>query len=151
MVRLISVFSVAAMLLGGCSSNWNPINWFGSDPAPGPIDPAEIEPLVPENTAVRLVEQRPLIQQVTQVEVLPADGGVLVRASGIASAAGAYSAQLTTAAAADGSVTLDFRAFQGGGSGDGTVTSARFISDEELGGTRTINVRGATNVLSARR
>ncbi|MEM9351043.1 MAG: hypothetical protein AAGA47_12345 [Pseudomonadota bacterium] len=89
--------------------------------------------------------------QINELEVTPTLGGVIVRATGIATAAGAYSAQLTTAAVTESEISLDFRAFQGRGPGGGQIAVARFVSDDELGSARSISVRSAGNVLARRR
>ena len=156
MVRVISVITLAALLLSGCArvseSRLNPFNWFGNRGGEAQVvDPANIRPLVPADRVVQVVDGRPLVAQVTQVDLTPTSDGIIVRASGIATAAGAHSGELTTASVGDGTIALDFRAFQGGGAGDGTITVARFLSFGELGNTRSISVRSASNVVTRRR
>ncbi|MEO0676666.1 MAG: hypothetical protein AAFZ02_03825 [Pseudomonadota bacterium] len=155
MARLICLMVATALLLGGCAriseSRFNPLNIFRSEEERAVIDPADIRPLVPPDRVVQTVEARPLVSQLAELEVTPTIGGVIVRASGTASASGAFSAQLTTRAVSSDVIELDFRAFQGTGPGGGRVTAARFFSDEELGSARTISVRSATNSLSRRR
>ena len=157
MVRVISVVTLAALLLSGCArvseSRLNPFNWFGGNRGGDAqiVDPADIRPLVPADRVVQVVDGRPLVAQITQVDLTPTSDGIIVRASGIATAAGAYSGELTTASVGDGTIALDFRAFQGGGAGDGTITVARFLSFGELGNTRTITVRSASNAVTRRR
>ncbi|MEM8591603.1 MAG: hypothetical protein AAGF13_03665 [Pseudomonadota bacterium] len=100
---------------------------------------------------VQTIENRPLAAQVTELEVTPTLGGVIVRAAGVAETAGAFSAELTLASQTPESITLDLRAFQGRGTGGGRLAVARFFTDGELGSARTISVRSATNTLSRRR
>ncbi|MEM9438566.1 MAG: hypothetical protein AAGA15_16180 [Pseudomonadota bacterium] len=156
-MRVISIMLIAALTTGGCArvseSRLNPLNWFGEEETPQAeaAQPADLQPLVPPSRVIQQVEGRPLVAQISELEVTPTLGGVIVRATGTATAAGAYSAQLTTAAVTDSEINLDFRAFQGRGPGGGSVAVARFVSDEELGSARTISVRSASNTIARRR
>ncbi|MEL6915999.1 MAG: hypothetical protein AAFP13_16005 [Pseudomonadota bacterium] len=154
MARLICLMLVGAIGLSGCAriaeSRFNPLNIFRS-PEAQVIDPARIRPLVPPDRVVQQVDARPLVAAISDVEVSPTLGGVIVRARGTATSAGAYSAELTTAAADIEGITLDFRAFQGRGPGGGQVSVARFLSDADVGRARTITVRSASNSVSRRR
>ncbi|MEM1100320.1 MAG: hypothetical protein AAGH73_02165 [Pseudomonadota bacterium] len=155
MARLICLMLVGVLCLGGCAriseSRFNPLNIFRGDDTPRAIDPATIRPLVPADRVVQSVDARPLVASISELEVTPTVGGVIVRARGTATAGGAYSADLTTAQASAEGITLDFRAFQGRGPGGGQVTVARFLSDAQLGSARTVSVRSASNSLSRRR
>jgi len=145
---------VAALALGGCArvsdSRFNPLNWFERD-AQQAERPRDIRPLVPPDAVTEIVDARPLVAAVSDLEVTPTFGGILVRAFGTATDSGAYSAQLTLAETSASEITLDFRAFQGRGAGGARVTVARFITNSELGGARTIRVRSASNALTRQR
>ncbi|MEL6690432.1 MAG: hypothetical protein AAFP28_08935 [Pseudomonadota bacterium] len=163
MLRTISLLALVVLTASGCArvseSRFNPLNWWGSseptqiDPATGQpvIDRSNIRPLVPASRVRQTVDARPLVAEVTQLEITPTIGGVIVRASGRAATAGTYSAELTLREASNEGLFLDLRAFQQTGAGAGNVTVARFVSDADLGGARTITVRGQTNSLSRRR
>ena len=156
MVRLICLILVASMTISGCAriseSRFNPFNLFrGGDGEAAQAAPVNVRPIVPEDRVVQTVDARPLVAQVTELEITPTIGGVVVRAQGTATASGAFSAELTTAGFDATQITLDMRAFQGGGPGTGTISVARFFSDAELGGARVISVRSASNTLSRRR
>lgn len=163
MLRTISILALVALTASGCAriseSRLNPFNWgLGGepeeiDPATGApvIDRSQIRPLIPPDRIIRTVDNRPLVAEVTQLEITPTVGGIVIRASGRAASQGAFSAELTVAEASSAGLILDMRAFQEGGAGGGNVTIARFISDGDLGGVSTITVRAATNSLSRRR
>ncbi|MEM1374418.1 MAG: hypothetical protein AAGF78_08575 [Pseudomonadota bacterium] len=163
MLRTISILALVALTASGCAriteSRLNPANWgLGGtpeeiDPATGApvIDRSEIRPLIPPGRIIRTVDNRPLVAEVTQLEITPTIGGIVIRASGRAAAAGSFSAELTVAEASSAGLILDLRAFQETGAGSGAVTVARFVSDSDLGGLSTITVRAATNSLSRRR
>lgn len=163
MLRTISLLALVLLTASGCArvaeSRFNPLNWWGNseptqiDPATGQpvIDRSNIRPLVPASRVTQTVDARPLVAEVTQLEITPTIGGVIVRASGRAATAGSFSAELTLREASSDGIFLDMRAFQQSGAGGGSITVARFISDADLGGARSITVRGATNSLSRRR
>ena len=163
MLRTISLMAVVLLTASGCAqvseSRFNPLNWWGSsepaqiDPATGQavIDRSTIRPLVPASRVTQTVDARPLVEEIGQLEVTPTLGGVIVRATGRAATAGSFSAELTLREASIEGLFLEMRAFQQNGAGGGNVTVARFISDDELGGARSITVRGASNSLSRRR
>ncbi|MEM6727184.1 MAG: hypothetical protein AAF618_01675 [Pseudomonadota bacterium] len=152
---------LAVSMLSGCSgfseSRFNPMNLLGGggaeeeEGAPREVRQENVRPLVPQERVVQTVDTRPLVAQITALEVTPASGGVIVRANGRAAQAGTYSAELTLAAATPTSLTFDMRAFQGAGSGDGRVGVARFVSNEELGSARSITVRANGNTLTRSR
>ncbi|MEM6478482.1 MAG: hypothetical protein AAF647_05480 [Pseudomonadota bacterium] len=157
MARSLCLAVLAAFALAGCAqvseSRLNPFNWFGQSAEQREVAAGEraLRPLVPPERVIQRVDARPLVQRISQLEVTPANGGIIVRATGQAAQAGAFSAQLTRAATTASTITLEFRAFQGTGSGDGRVTVARFISNSDLAGARTITVRAASNALTRRR
>lgn len=163
MLRIISLLALLVLTTSGCArvseSRLNPFNWFGSgeaveiDPTTGQpvIDRARIRPLVPASRVTQTVDARPLVAEVTQLEITPTIGGVIIRATGDSATAGSFSAELTLREASSEGLFLDMRAFQQTGAGGGSVTVARFISDADLGSARTITVRGASNSLSRRR
>lgn len=163
MLRIITILALVAVTTAGCASisesRLNPFNW-GSGAEPTAIDPAtgqpvinraNLRPLVPPGRVTQTVDGRPLVAEVSQLEVTPTLGGVVVRATGRAATAGAFSAELTLVEATRAGIILDMRAFQQSGSGGGIVTVARFFSTGELGNARTITVRAAGNSLSRRR
>ena len=142
--------------LAGCgnlgASNLNPFNWFGGGSgedvvaAPGelPFDP------------------RPLIDQVTNVVIDSAPGGIIVRATGLPPTLGYWRAALVppgreAAPDENGELSLDFRALPPptaqppGSAATRQIVTGYFLSDQTLVGVRTITVAGERNSRSVRR
>ena len=153
MLRVISVCAIALTLVSGCAriseSRLNPMNLFSGKDRPERVE--DIRPIIPAEKVVQTVDARALVARISELEITPTLGGIIVRASGVATAAGAYSAELTTASISATELVLDFRAFQGEGSGDGRISVARFLSNQELGSVRRIQVRSASGALSRSR
>ncbi|MBK5945546.1 hypothetical protein CCR83_03540 [Rhodobacter veldkampii DSM 11550] len=86
---IVAVMTLS-LVLAGCGtireSRINPFNWFGKSED----GPATLTPSASEATA----DARPLVQQVTQLEVAPAHGGVIVQAAGLPPTQGWWNAEL---------------------------------------------------------
>ena len=141
--------------LAGCgnlgTSNLNPFNWFGG----GSADVALAEP------GQLPADPRPLIDQVTNLVIDDAPGGIIVRATGLPPTLGYWSAALVPAgreAAPDqnGELSLDFRVLppptpQPAGSATARqIVTGYFLSDQTLAGVRSITVRAERNARSVR-
>ncbi|MEO0484904.1 MAG: hypothetical protein AAF092_03205 [Pseudomonadota bacterium] len=152
-MRVLSLLLVMLMVTSGCArvaeSRLNPATWFGGDEAEAAAEPQEIDPLVPPQKVVRQVENRPLISELTGLEVTPARGGVTIRAVGRADSPGVYSVELAGASVSDGVLTLDFRAFKRSDAGTVGVTAAQFFLFSELDGAERVTVRAQENSLTA--
>ena len=138
------------LLSAGCARVAQIPETIGSifDGKPKEIRPEDIRPLVPENKVVRSIDARPVVQQVTSLEITPTSGGVVVSATGTAKAAGTYSAQLVELSRAGGTLVFSLRSFTGSGGGGRTVSVAEFVSNTDLAGITRIEVQGAQNSLS---
>jgi len=161
-MRKLGLVLCLGLAVSGCArlaqSPLNPVNWFG----PATEEPATVEeirarkPILPPNRT-RIVEGRPLVQSVSEMEVIRTPSGALVRATGVVPTQGFFNAELVNAGTENGVLTFDFRAeapagFEAAGSDlSRRITAAEVLSGDDLDGVRTIRVRAANNARSARR
>lgn len=161
-MRKLGLVLCLGLAVSGCArlaqSPLNPVNWFGrstEEPATAQQIRAR-QPLLPENR-VRVVDARPLVQSVAEMEVIRTPSGALVRATGIVPTQGFFNAELVNAGVENGVLTFDFRAeapagFEATGSDlSRRISAAEVLAAGELDGVRTIRVRAAANARSARR
>jgi hypothetical protein len=136
-------------LLAGCESNLNPVNWFDGDDAA----------LVTEDGVP--VDPRSLVDQVTDVTLERAPGGVILRATGLPPTLGYWSAALVPVDSdlrpdENGVLALDFRALPpfsaqpAGSPAAREIVAGYFLTTQTLRGVRTISVRGERNERSIR-
>ena len=164
----IPALLISTVLLAGCGSSANPMNWFGND-APDesvlePIDGAN--PLIPESDGIFQSRRNQLaiypgttIDAIADLTLEPVPGGLLIMATGRAATQGAYNARLTPVnedeVPEDGVLTYQLQAqytqITGGAPETREVIVARTLTDQELSGTRTIRVEGLQNALERRR
>lgn len=157
MVRKLAILGASIGLLAGCSSDWresrfNPTAWFSANDRPETLVPIEEE---------LVVDQRPLVPQVTSLNIDETPGGVIVRATGLPPTVGYWQGGLVLeqrdGRPVDGMLSFVFRAAPPlvttgpGGTRNRELTVARFISNQQLQGVNTIRVVGERNALSARR
>ena len=159
MRRSLTLLFCSALLVAGCGqisqSRFNPLNWFGraqpvvADVAVNGALPA----LVPTWRAAQVIDARPLVQTITNVEVMRAATGGILRASAQTGAAGYYNAELVLVSIENGVATYDFRAMPPAApvSGQTGLTAAEQLSANELRGIRQFIVRGAGNAMTVRR
>lgn len=146
---------LCATALMGCAtvrdSKINPSNWFDADKAKATEETA-IKPLVPERTAVQMVDSRPLIAKLTELEVANVLGGVLVTATGTSDQMGAFNVELVPMASKAGERIFAFRVQypMGATVAKQSVTAAVFLSNTDLAGVRSIRVTSASNALTRR-
>ena len=147
MPRPMAALLMLALLTAGCSGV-NPL-YSGGD-APQDIDP---------DTAAGGIAGRPLMSEVSALAVEPADGGVIVRATGLPPTQGYWDATLvaTPRAPVDGVMTFSFvaippaTAHAPGTDQSREIEAATFLSSYQLGSIREIVVKGALNQRSSRR
>lgn len=156
------------LVMSGCGTVANPMNWFGNDgPDEAVLEPVEADnPLIPETTGLFAAarEERARykgtpIEAVTDLTIERVPGGLLVRATGLAATQGVYDARLTPGnedeLPEDGVLTfrLEAQNAQIGGGAPQTreVIVARRLTEQQLGGARTIRVEGVQNALERRR
>lgn len=149
MIRPLLAALILTTALSGCGG-LNPGRWLnsgGNSPAPQGM-PAATEKVV-EDT-------RPLIQQVTSVDVDRTPDGAIIRAAGQAPTLGWYGPGLVAQPVTGGTLTLEFRVTQPEGAQPvgtpvtRTVVAATAVTNETLAGVNRIVVRGATNALASR-
>ena len=142
---------VVATALGGCAriaaSRFNPLNWFG-----------RAQPEVVTTLYAAPDEKRPLVAEVTLLQVEPYPGGAIVRATGLPPTQGYWSAELVAQPLdATGRLVYDFRIFPPldpvatGTPYARQINVAAAISTIKLQGVTSIVVQGAGNAMSVRR
>ena len=161
MLRSVTVVLCVGLMLSGCArlsnSRLNPLNWFGpSAPVANITADGELRPLVTAGQA-NVIDNRVLIDQITDLQIEPTSSGAILRATGLAATQGFYNAELVLAQSDNGAVTYDFRvAAPAGFEAIGTeasrrVTVALELSNAELAGIRNLTVRGLQNARESRR
>lgn len=144
------ILGLAALPVAGCGrireSRFNPFNWFGRD----------------RNTTVVVgeradIDPRPLVDQVLSMSVEQAQGGAIIRATGLPPTQGYWDAELLDDSRTAGVLTYQFR-LQRPLTPQRTSTTwsrevevATFVTDQELQGIREIQVLGARASRAARR
>jgi hypothetical protein len=148
---------VALLALSACQSRLNPVNWFGNS--------REAPSLAPRGGYETETDPRPLVEQVTAMQVERVPGGAVVRATGLPPTQGFWAADLVPQTAdyegrpvpENGVATLEFRIVppiapqRSGPAQSREVTAAFFLSDQSLAGIRSIVVQGRTNSRSSSR
>ena len=157
-IRTSTAVALAAVLaLGACAgvreSRLNPFTWFGSS--------TETPTLEPDGGWQTVIDNRPMVDQVTTLEVLPVSGGAMVRAVGLPPTQGWWDAELVPEddemVPVGGVLRLAFviaaprQAQREGTPPSREVSAARFISDFRLDGVRQITVTGARNARTVAR
>lgn len=141
----IALAGVAA--LAGCETRLNPFNWFGRAQPSATIEPVQVQ-----------LDPRPLVPQVTQLEVEPDPAGAIVRATGLPPRQGWYDGRLIRVPNTEpGVLAYQFRAWAP--SYQTLVSTPRsrelhvatFVSSDTLAGVREIRVSGQLNTLVSRR
>jgi hypothetical protein len=142
-------------LLAGCgnfnASSLNPFNWFGGG--------SEAETVLATDGLP--ADPRPLIDQVSDVVLDRAPGGVIVRATGLPPTLGYWNAALVPADRElrpdeNGDIAIDFRALppvpaQPAGSPSARqIVTGYFLSEQTLRGVRSVTVRAERNARSVR-
>ncbi len=152
----IRLLAVSALCLGltACSSgtNLNPLSWFQSS---GPKDVA----LIPEDGFLDEQDQRLLVSQVVEMQVLRASGGVIIRAKGLPPRLGYWDAELVSdnlETPEKGVLTYEFRISEpayhtdAGRAKQREVFVGHFVSDAKLRNVTSIKVMGSANSRTSR-
>ncbi len=154
MTRPLLAALALTMLLSACGtirdSRFNPLNWFGGTrSAPATLGPSEL-----------VVDNRPLVAQVTALAIERTSTGAIVRAEGLTPTQGWWDGELvpqTSLRPIDGVVVYHFRIASPGRTTrvstpqSRSVTVATTLSQAELDAIREVVVVGAGNQLTARR
>lgn len=156
MFRTLPVALCAVLLVSGCGSRYNPMNWFEGGSS-GPADAvattdADMAEIMAEATA------QPLVAGLTSVKAEPIPGGLILRAVGVSARQQYHSAELVPVPTDEAGVMLfDFvalppeEATRVGTDRSRELTVATKLTNRGLEGIRTLRVRSAANVLSVRR
>lgn len=146
----------AVVVLSGCGSRLNPVNWFGgskTEAAPATLAPEGGYPLKPE-------DRRPLVKTISAMAVDPMPGGVILQATGLPPTQGWWDTDLVADNGGEpinGVLSFSFvlmPPFQPtlvSTPPSREVTAARFVPESELRDVRQITVRGLDNQISRRR
>lgn len=159
---LLGLGTVTLVGLGACGrvrdSRLNPFNWFGQSRSEEPT-------LAPAEGYQANVDTRPVVDQVTALQVDRVPGGALVTATGLPQTQGHWAAALIAEATGpsgrplrDGATLgFEFRVAppetptRSGPPQSRELTATVYLTDQDLTGVRTITVKGLRNQRSARR
>ena len=147
----------ALMVLSACAtvrdSSLNPVNWFGRS--------TDEPTLMPAGGWPSEVDNRALVDQVTELSVHPVSGGAMVRAVGLPPTQGWWDVELRPVGgelrAVDGVLRLEFVAAEPrrtrpqGTPVSREVAAALFIPNARLDGMRQITVGGSRNARTVSR
>ena len=157
----------AALALAGCgggiADSWvNPGNWFGQSRGQAIDASGPVNPLIPKR---RLGQRAPVeysgnaVDQIKSLRIERKPGGAIINVVGVTDAIGYYDVRLRAEndnKPVKGVLTYTLSAERPADLLNGTeasrqVVAARFVSDQQLEGVRTIVVQGARNQRSTRR
>ena len=146
----------ALMVLSACAgvreSALNPFTWFGRS--------TETQTLVPTGGFGAMEDNRPLVEQVTELAVEPVSGGAMVRAAGLPPTQGWWDAELVSDTGFEpenGELRLRFvvaaprEPRPAGTPVSRELTAGLFLSNIRLDEVRRITVSGATNARTVAR
>lgn len=156
MALRLGIALLTLAMLAGCS-NWresriNPATWFDTRDRPETLTPIEQE---------LVVDNRPLVAQVSGLAIDPTPGGIIIRATGLPPTNGWWEGDLVVqtpdGTPVNGVLSFEFRiAPPLAKATPGTprtreITVGQFVSNQQLAGVTTIEVIGQGNRRSVRR
>jgi len=164
-MRFLTVSLLIAFFgLSACSSNWNPVNWFGSSKEVAVESSTAANPLIPVKTGMfsRPDEEYPGIPvaKVTELKVERVANGALIRATGVAYVQGAFNVRLVPqndGIPVSGVLTFEMQAVHprrstsAGSEKTREVIVAYRMTDQQLQGVRSIKVAATENARQSRR
>ena len=172
MRKSVAVLVILSMTLAGCGgwrdSRMNPGNWFGKSRAEARTQtqtPAQINPLIPEETSIFRRSRKEEVYLGTPVDQIVAmtvertSAGAIIKATGQTVRQGAFDVRLvseTDGEPVDGVLTLEMKAVQPVNMPQGPervrrATAGYFVTNQDLAGIQTIRVLAARNAHSTRR
>ncbi|WP_432450250.1 hypothetical protein [Aliiroseovarius marinus] len=149
---LLAAMAITLSACGG-NTNLNPFSWFQSNGV-------EEVALIPEGGFLDEQEDRQLVTQVTDLQVMRAPGGAIIRATGLPPRLGYWDAELVPEnfeRPVNGVLTYNYRIVEPryytnqGRPKQREVFVGQFVSNVKLQGVRTIRVVGANNARSTSR
>lgn len=166
MRSVIPTLLIATVLISGCSTRANPVNWFNNNP-PEEDNLTLIEednPLIPNESGLfsrdpeDLAYKGSTVSAIENVTLERIPGGVMIRATGKLSTQGAFNARLSPVdpdeEPQDGVLTYRLQAettqVTGGAPITRTVIVGRVRTYQELGDTRVIRIEGLQNAIERR-
>ncbi len=141
---------IAVLVLSGCGTRLNPMNWFGGNKE------QRLDAAPEEFTA----DPRALVAEVTRLSIERMPGGAIVRATGLPPTQGFWDAELVAddgLPPENGEITFSFRVAEPLYARPASTRQSReievatFLSDNELSGVRRITVIGQSNRRSSNR
>lgn len=167
MFKPISVLMIATLVLTSCGSvgksRLNPMNWFGrSESRPVQTDDG-VNPLIPKKRASAFRKEQDTsyagwaLAEISELVIERRPGGAIIRATAVAEYQGAFDLKLVKVPeeSTGGTLTYAFRGIQPrkerGPVASRTHTAAVWLTDNQLLGIQTIQVKGDRNVRSVRR
>lgn len=161
---LLCAVLVLAGCSGGLSNSWvNPGNWFGESRSEAVSAEGTVNPLIPKRGLLQRKEVEYQGQPVAQIKSLRIErkpGGALIHVVGVTDSIGYYDVRLQAeneGVPVNGVLSYTLRAVRGanaiagGSEAARQINAARYISDQDLEGARSIVVKGAQNQRSTRR
>ncbi len=150
MKSLVAAGLIATLVVAGCGTRLNPLNWFGSDEETIAGAPADF-----------ITDPRPLAAQITSLRIERTVGGAIIRATALPPTQGFWDAELVPLNNEEPDdnrvLTYEFRlaepVFDRPVSTERSreVVVAQFISDRGLANVRRITVTGTANSRTVRR
>ncbi len=155
---------IAVLGLSACSSNWNPVNWFGSSKEVAAEPTKEVNPLIPVKNSVLSRPEKEYsgtpVAKITELKVERVANGALIRAKGVANVQGAFNVRFAPqndGNPVSGVLTFEMQAIhprhgpQGGSEKSREVIVAYRMTKQQLQGVRTIKVVASQNARQSRR
>lgn len=148
---------------GGLANSWvNPGNWFGQSRGEALENAGPVNPLIPKR---RLGQRAPVeysgtaVDQIKSLRIERKPGGAIVHVVGVTDAIGYFDVRLRSEnnnTPVNGVLTYTLSAERpeqliNGSEAARQIVAARYVSDQQLEGVRTIVVQGARNQRSTRR
>ncbi|MBV7393340.1 hypothetical protein [Mameliella sediminis] len=168
MFKPVSTLVLAALVLTSCGtvrdSRLNPINWFGRSESLRVATPnEEVNTLIPRGRESIFRKEKDTtyrgtdMGEITELVVERRPGGAIIRATTVADYQGAFDVQLVKIEeeSTGGTLAYAFRGYQPRGPKGSdlsrTHTAAVWLTDNQLAGIRTIQVKGRHNIRNVRR
>ena len=149
--KILLASVLATVLLTGCASKFNPMNWFGG---------SREETLKTVDIPTKAEDLRDMIDQVIKLNIEKTGGGAIIHAVGLPPTQGFWDGELVAEndeLPVKGVLTYSFRIHEPFGFEKVSTSTSRevvvgyFVSNHKLNGVKTIRVIGTRNARSARR
>lgn len=157
MPRPVPLLLCLTLVLSGCAtlgqSRFNPLNWLDRASQTTESE-TTTQPLVPDERQIVRIDLRAPVSKITSLRVDRFPAGIIVTARGVAAGTGYFNAALVPIGTENGVLALEMQAeapaFPAPG-GTPAISVAARIDLVDLSDVRRIEVRSASNALSATR